>query len=32
MGRVDLVKAVLTVGESRTETGEGSTIPLISYR
>lgn len=29
-GRVDLVKAVLTVGESKTEAGEGRTIPLNS--
>ncbi len=28
--RVDLVKAVLTVGESKTEAGEGRTIPLNS--
>jgi integrase len=29
-GRVDLVKAVLTVGASKTEAGEGRTIPLNS--
>lgn len=29
-GRVDLSKAVLTVGESKTEAGEGRTIPLNS--
>jgi integrase len=29
-GRVDLVKAYLTVGESKTEAGEGRTIPLNS--
>jgi integrase len=27
-GRVDLVKAVVTVGEAKTEAGEGRTIPL----
>jgi integrase len=30
-GRVDLVKPVLTVGESKTEAGEGRTIPLNSW-
>jgi integrase len=29
-GRVDLVKAVLTVAESKTEAGEGRTIPMNS--
>ena len=29
-GRLDLTKACLTVGESKTEAGEGRTIPLNS--
>jgi len=29
-GRVDFVKAILTVGDSKTEAGEGRTIPLNS--